>query len=177
MTPGPTATALDLSNSANRATTARMAAEELKSAFAQDRQDVTWLALSPEERVQLQAQVRDACDHAAELETVLRNATNLTVNHDVTQASTQRDAVRIARVLADLRKQEADRIARAARRAAAARKAQADTLAQNRARAAEAAKTRREKARREATRSEDSDSRDSDSSKDSNDDKTSSRGD
>jgi hypothetical protein len=156
--PGPTATALDLLNSANRATVARMAAEELKSAFAQNRQDITWLALNPDERAQLQDQVRDASDHAAALETVLRNATSMTVNRDVTRASTQRDSARIAKVLADLRKTEADRAARAASRAAAARKAQADALAEARSRAVGAAKTRREKARREERRSDDSDS-------------------
>lgn len=160
--PGPMPTALDLSNAAGRATVARMAAEELRSTFAQNRQDITWLTLGAQERAQLEAQVQDACDHAATVETLLRNATNLTVNHDVTLASTQRDAARIAKVMADLRKAEADRAARAARRAAAARKAQADALAETRARA-EAAKAREEKARREQERSDDSDSRDSDS--------------
>jgi micrococcal nuclease len=148
--PGPAPTVLDLSNSANKATEARMAAEELNSAFTQNRQDITWLALSPEERVQLQAQVQDARDQAGELETVLRNATNVAVNQDATQASTQRDAARMAKVLADLRKAEADRAARAARRVAAARKAQADALAETRSRA-QAAQERKARARREAS--------------------------
>lgn len=160
--PGATAPALDLANSANRATVARMAADELMSAFAQNRQDITWLALAPAELTQLRDQVRGASDHAATLETVLRNAANLTVNHDVTQAAAHRDAARIAKVLADIRKAEADRAAQAARRAAAARKARVNALAESRARAEEAAKARREKERREKSRSADSDSRSSD---------------
>ena len=172
---GPTPTALDLSASADRATVARMAAEELKSAFAQNRQDITWLTLSSEERSRLLTQVQDACDHAAALETLLRNATSVTVNHDVTQASVQRDAARIAKVLADIRKAEADRAARASRRAAAARKAQADALAETRARA-EAARSQREKERSDERRSDDSDSRRSESSR-ASDRSPSSRGD
>jgi micrococcal nuclease len=174
--PGPTASALDLSASANRATAARMAAEELRSAFAQNRQDITWLALRPDERVQLLAQVQDAIDHAGQLETLLRNATNMTVNQNVTLASTQREDARAAKVLADLRKAEADRAARAASRAAAARKAQADALEEARSRAA-AAKERREKERRADERSDDSDSDSSSRSRSDNDRSSSSRGD
>ena len=171
--PGPVPTAVFLAGAAGQATVARMAAEELGSAFAQDRQDVTWLSLGPQERDRLRAQVQDARDDAADAETLLRDATSMTVNRDVTQASTQRDAARIAKVLADLRKAELDRAARAARRAAAARKAQADALAETRARAdaararrerAEQTSAQREKARRERASSEDSDARGSNSS-------------
>lgn len=158
--PGPAPTALDLSDAAGRATVARMAAEELRSAFAQDRQDATWLSLNPAERRDLLAQVQDACAAASTAETLLRDATSVTVNRDVTRASAQKDAARLAKVLADLRKAEADRAALAARRAAAARKARADALAETRARA-EAEKARRERARREQERTDDSGSRDS----------------
>jgi RecA-family ATPase len=154
-----------------------MAAEELRSAFAQNRQDITWLALRPDERVQLLAQVQDAIDHAGQLETQLRNTTNMAVNQNVTLASTQREAARAAKVLADLRKAEADRAARAASRAAAARKAQADALEESRSRAA-AAKERREKERRRADqRSGDSDSDSSSRSRSDDDRSSSSRGD
>jgi micrococcal nuclease len=183
----PTATALDLSASANRATVARMAAEELTSAFAQNRQETIWLALSSDERVRLLTQVQEAGDHAAQLETALREATNTSVNQAVTLAASQREAARVAKVLADLRKAEADRAARAAARAAAARKARLDALEEARSRAAAArdqqARERRDRERRANERSDssdDSNSRDSDSGSDrgsESDRSSSSRGD
>ena len=102
-----------------------MAAEELDSAFEQNRQAITWLALAPAERAQLQIQVRAARDRAAAAETSLRNAANMVVNADATQAAVRGEAALIARTLAKIRKAEADRAAEAARRVAAAREAQA----------------------------------------------------
>ncbi|HTK63791.1 MAG TPA: thermonuclease family protein [Pseudonocardia sp.] len=126
----PGASAIDLATSANSATDARMAAEELDSAFAQNRQELVWLVLDPNERAQLQQQVRAARDQAAADESTLRNAANVTVNQQATAAAAQAEAARIAKKLADIRKAEADRAAEAARRAAAARKAQADAAAE-----------------------------------------------
>jgi hypothetical protein len=120
----PGARVLDLATSANRATDVRMAAEELDSAFAQNRQAITWLALAPAERTQLQSQVRTARDRAATAETNLRNAANMIVNADATEAAVRGEAASIARALAKIRKAEADRAAEAARRAAAAQEAQ-----------------------------------------------------
>jgi micrococcal nuclease len=128
--PRPGASAVDLATSANSATDARMAAEELDSAFAQNRQELVWLVLDPSERSQLQAQVQAARDQAAAEESALRNAANVTVNQQATAAAAQAEAARIAKKLADIRKAEADRAAEAARRAAAARKAQADAAAE-----------------------------------------------
>jgi hypothetical protein len=120
---------------ANSATDARMAAEELDSEFTQNRQQAAWLVLDATERSQLQAQVETARDQAAAAETVLREATNIHVNQDATQAAAQREAARIAKALASIRKAEAQRAAEAARRAQAARKAQADAAAEAQARA------------------------------------------
>lgn len=128
--PRPGASAVDLATSANSATDARMAAEELDSAFAQNRQELVWLVLDPSERLQLQGQVQAARDQAAASELALRNAANVTVNQQATAAAAQAEAARIAKKLADIRKAEADRAAEAARRAAAARKAQADAAAE-----------------------------------------------
>jgi micrococcal nuclease len=128
--PRPGASAVDLATSANTATDARMAAEELDSAFAQNRQELVWLVLDPTERLQLQAQVQAARDQAAADESALRTAANVTVNQQATAAAAQAEAARIAKKLADIRKAEADRAAEAARRAAAARKAQADAAAE-----------------------------------------------
>jgi micrococcal nuclease len=129
----PGARVLDLATSANWATDVRMAAEELDSAFAQNRQAITWLALSPAERTQLQSQVRAARDRAAAAETALRNAANTIVNVDATQAAVNGEAALIARTLAKIRKAEADRAAEAARRAAAALEAQAYARAEEQA--------------------------------------------
>lgn len=118
-----------LAADANNATDARMAADELESDFAQHRQELTWLVLDATERDRLESQVTTALGQASAAETALRGATNLTVNQDATQASTQREAARIAKALADIRKAEADRAAEAARREAAARKAAADAAA------------------------------------------------
>lgn len=128
--PRPGASAVDLATSANSATDARMAAEELDSAFAQNRQELVWLVLDPSERSQLQSQVQAARDQAEASESSLRNAANVTVNQQATAAAVQAEAARIAKKLADIRKAEADRAAEAARRAAAARKAQADAAAE-----------------------------------------------
>lgn len=136
----PGARVLDLATSANRATDVRMAAEELDSAFAQNRQAITWLALSPAERTQLQAQVRAARDRAATAETALRNAANMIVNVDATQAAVNGEAALIARALAKIRKAEADRAAEAARRVAAALEAQAYAQAEEQAREQKAKK-------------------------------------
>lgn len=130
----PGARVLDLATSANRATDVRMAAEELDSAFEQNRQAITWLALAPTERVQLQTQVRAARDRAAAAETALRNAANMIVNADATQAAVRGEAAVIARTLAKIRKAEADRAAEAARRAQAALEAQAYAQAEEQAR-------------------------------------------
>jgi murein DD-endopeptidase MepM/ murein hydrolase activator NlpD len=130
----PGARVLDLATSANRATDVRMAAEELDSAFAQNRQAITWLALAPAERTQLQSQVRTARDRAATAETNLRNAANMIVNADATEAAVRGEAASIARALAKIRKAEADRAAEAARRAAAAQEAQAYAAAEEQAR-------------------------------------------
>lgn len=130
----PGARVLDLATSANRATDIRMAAEELDSAFEQNRQAITWLALAPAERAQLQIQVRAARDRAAAAETSLRNAANMVVNADATQAAVRGEAALIARTLAKIRKAEADRAAEAARRVAAAREAQAYAAAEAQAR-------------------------------------------
>ena len=110
--PPPGADVPTLATDANNATDARMAADELDSDFAQNRQDLAWLVLDPNERAQLETQVKTARDRAAADETALRNATNLTVNQDATQAATQREAARIAKALADIRKAEADRARR-----------------------------------------------------------------
>jgi hypothetical protein len=130
----PGARVLDLANSANSATDVRMAAEDLDSAFAQNRQAITWLVLAPTERAQLRAQVRAARDRAATAETTLRNAANVIVNIDATQAAVREEAALIARTLAKIRKAEADRAAEAARRAAAALEARAYAEAEERAR-------------------------------------------
>lgn len=127
--PPPGADVPTLATDANNATDARMAADELDSDFEQGRQELTWLVLDPNERSQLEAQVEAARDQAGAAETALRNATNVSVNQTATQASTQKEAARIAKALADIRKAEADRAAEAARREAAARKAQADAAA------------------------------------------------
>lgn len=161
--PDSRATTVELSNAANRATEARMAAEELDSTFTQDRQDITWLVLGPGERAELQAQVRSARDQASAMETALRNATSMKVNQNSTQASTQREAARLAKILADIRKAEADRAAQAARRAAAARAAQADAAAETRARA-DAAQARKAEQRRRDSGSSGSDNSESDTS-------------
>jgi micrococcal nuclease len=124
-TPPPGADVAALVAAANTATDARMAAEELDSDFTQNRQEAIWLVLDPHERTQLQAQVQTARDEAAASETVLRNATNISVNQDATQTATQKEADRIAKVLASIRKAEAQRAAEAARRVRAALKAQA----------------------------------------------------
>jgi micrococcal nuclease len=134
ITAPPGARVLDLATSANRATDVRMAAEELDSAFAQNRQATTWLALASTERAQLQTQVRAARDRAAAAETSLRNAANTIVNADATQAAARGEAALIARALAEIRKAEADRAAEAARRAAAALEAQAYAEAEAQAR-------------------------------------------
>ncbi|HTK61249.1 MAG TPA: thermonuclease family protein [Pseudonocardia sp.] len=144
--PAPGADVATLAAEANSATDARMAADELDSDFAQNRQELTWLVLDPSERSRLRAQVESARDRAATAETSLRNATNLTVNQDATQASTQREAARIAKALADIRKAEAERAAEAARREAAARKAAADAAA---AAQEQADQQRRDKAARD----------------------------
>jgi micrococcal nuclease len=128
--PRPGASAIDLATSANTATDARMAAEELDSAFTQNRQELVWLVLDPTERSQLQAQVVGARDQAGAVESAMRNAANVTVNQQATAAAAQAEAARIAKKLADIRKAEMDRAAEAARRAAAARKAQADAAAE-----------------------------------------------
>src|SRR5205085_5175583 len=141
----------------NSATDARMAAEELDSDFTQNRQEPTWLVLDPAERSQLQAQVHTARDRAAAAETALRNATNISVNQHATQTATGKEAARIAKVLASIRKAEAQRAAEAARRAEAARKAQADAAAEAQARA-------------DAQRKSQSDSRKPSSSNNSSDD-------
>jgi micrococcal nuclease len=132
--PLPGARALDLAISADSATEVRMAAEELDSAFEQNRQAITWLALAPSERTQLQSQVRVARDRAAAAETMLRNAANTLVNKDATLAAVNGEAALIAKKLADIRKAEADRAAEAARRAAAALEAQAYAAAEEQAR-------------------------------------------
>jgi micrococcal nuclease len=124
-----------LATAANSATDARMLAEELDWDFTQNRPEPTWLVLDPTERSQLQAQVDTARDHAAAAETVLRDATNASVNQDAAQTATQKEADRVAKVLASIRKAEAHRAAEAARREAAARKAQADAAAEAQARA------------------------------------------
>jgi micrococcal nuclease len=128
--PPPGADVAALVAAANSATDARMAAEELDSKFTQNRQEAAWLVLDATERSQLQAQVETARDHAAAAETVLRDATNITVNQDATQAATQKEAARIAKALASIRKAEAQRAAEAARREQAARKAQAYAAAE-----------------------------------------------
>jgi micrococcal nuclease len=124
-----------LAAAANSATDARMVAEVLDSDFTHNRSEATWLVLDPTERSQLQAQVDTARDHAAAAETVLREATNVSVNQDATQTATQKEADRVAKVLASIRKAEAHRAAEAARRLQAARKAQADAAAEAQARA------------------------------------------
>jgi micrococcal nuclease len=134
-TPPPGADLAALVTAANSATDARMVAEVLDSTFTQNRQEPTWRVLDPTERSQLQAQVDTARDRAAAAETVLRDATNVSVNQDATQAATQKEADRIAKVLASIRKAEAQRAAEAARRLQAARKAQADAAAEAQARA------------------------------------------
>jgi micrococcal nuclease len=148
-TPAPDMTTVDLSNSANSATDARMAAEELDSEFAQTRQDAVWIILDPAERAQLRAQVQSARDQAAARETVLRTATNIAVNQDTTRTSTQREAAHIARVLASIRRAEQARAAEAARRVAAARRAQAE-MAQARA---DAAQSKRDKQQQDSSSS------------------------
>jgi micrococcal nuclease len=134
-TPPPGADIAALAAAANSATDARMVAEELDSDFTQNRQEPTWRVLDPTERSQLQAQVDTARDQVAAAEPVLRNATNISVNQDATVTATQREAARIAKVLASIRKAEAQRAAEAARREQAARKAQAAAAAEAQARA------------------------------------------
>lgn len=133
--PHPDEAVADLASSANRATDARMAAEELDSAFSQNRQDITWIALDPQERARLQAQVRTAINRAEADETALRSATNVTVNEVATQTSAQKEAARVAKRLADIRRAEAARAAEAARREAAARRAEAAAQAEAQTRA------------------------------------------
>jgi micrococcal nuclease len=135
VTPPPGADVAALVAAANSATDARMAAEVLDSSFTENRPEPTWHVLDPAERSQLQAQVETTRDQAAAAETTLRNATNTSVNQDATQAATQKEADRIAKALASIRKAEAQRAAEATRREEAARKAQADAAAEAQARA------------------------------------------
>lgn len=168
--PPPGADVPTLATDANNATDARMAADELESDFTQNRQDLTWLVLDPNERSGLESQVKAALDKVTAEETALRGATNVTVNQDATQSATQREAARIAKALADIRKAEADRAAEAARREAAARKAAADAAAEAQA---QADKAKQDKANKDSTDQADKSQSEKDKQDKSSEDKNS----
>jgi membrane protein involved in colicin uptake len=151
-----------------------MAAEELDSDFTQDRQDATWVALDPNERIQLEAKVKAAGDQAGADETALRAATNVTVNLDATESATHRDSARIAKVLADIRRAEARRAAEAAKREEAARRAHAAVLADQQARADAQRASQTDSSQTRHTGSGDSGANDSSSSSSSSKDSGSS---
>lgn len=115
---------------ANSATETRMAAESLASDFIDNHQDTTWSALDPNERAQLLSRVNVAVAQVSADETVLRAATNVTVNQQATDTASQREEARIAKALAEIRKAEAERAAQADRREAEARRAAAAAAAQ-----------------------------------------------
>lgn len=140
-----------LVTAANNATEARIAAERLASDFAEDHQDTTWSALDPNERAQLEGQVKAAVDQVNKDELLLRAATNVTVNQQATATANNREQARIAKALAQIRKAELERAAQAAHRLEAARKAEADA----------------EQARREAEHSRSADPSDTEHTSDS----------
>ncbi len=126
---------VDLNNAANSATDARAAADDLVLAFAQSRQEMTWLVLDQAERTQLEQQAQAARDRMAAAEVALRNAASAAFNQEATQGAAQAETDRVAKALAVIRRAEARAAAEAARRAEAARQAAA-------ARQAEADKAR-----------------------------------
>jgi micrococcal nuclease len=169
----------DLNNSANAATDARAAADELLWAFDQKRQEMIWLVLEPAERAKLEQQTRDAHDRVAAAEVTLRTAASATFNSEATQGAVQAEAARVAKQLAAIRAAEARRAAEAARRAEAARQAaaakRAEADAAQQAAQDEAAKKAKKK-QQDGTSGSDSGSNSSDSGSNSSGSGSSSSG-
>lgn len=161
-----------LVTAANTATQTRMAAESLASDFSQNHQDTTWSALDPNEKAQLLSQVNAAVAQVSADETVLRAATNVTVNQQATDTANQREQARITKALAEIRKAEAERAAQAARREAEARKAAADAAAR-----LEAERNKQSDSSSRDSHSQGSDSSGSDSGSSSSSDSSNSSGD
>lgn len=121
----PGARGVDLNNLANAATDARVAADRMVWAFAENRRELTWRVLGSAELADLRGRITEARDRVTTSETALRVAANMALNAEATQGAAQAQAARIAHQLVVIRRAEARRIAAAARRAEAARQAEA----------------------------------------------------